>query len=252
MFNAIIVANWKMNPSSAKEAKQLFDAVVSEARKFKNVETVICPPFCYLSLFSGAKSIKLGGQDLFWELEGHYTGEISGRMLKDLSCQYVIVGHSERRQYAGESDEVINAKLKMALKCNLTPILCVGEKAGEEISEIVASQLKNCLLGIAKNQIEEVVITYEPVWAISSGQVGLGHPCLANDVLSANLFIKKILTELYGRFLAEKVRIIYGGSVDSSNVDGYIKESQMQGALVGGASLEAEEFLKLVEAVNNL
>ncbi len=248
----IIIANWKMNPNSTKDVKALFESVAQEARHLKNVEIVICPPACFLPLFGGQRSVKLGGQNLFWELQGAYTGEISGKMLKDLNCDYVILGHSERRQYAGETDEIVSSKLKMALKCGLTPILCVGEKAGDEMSEVVAAQIKNCLSGVAKSQLEKIIITYEPVWAISSGILGTGDPCLPDRALSAGLFIKKILTELYGRFLAEKVKIIYGGSVDSGNAVSYIKEAQMQGALVGGASLEAEEFVKIGEAVNGL
>lgn len=246
----IIIANWKMNPLSAKDAKALFYAVSDGARKFKNIETIICPPFPFVSLFSGTRSVKLGAQDLFWELQGAYTGEVSGKMLKDVGCDYVIVGHSERRQYAGESDELINAKLKTALKCNLTPVLCIGERTGEEIGEILGRQLKECLKEISKSQITDIIIAYEPVWAIStSADVKV---CLPDDALSAKLLIKKILTGLYGRFLADKVAIIYGGSVDSKNAADYIKESQTQGLLVGGASLEAEEFIKIVEAVNNI
>jgi len=236
-----------MNPATTKEAKNLFDAVASEVKKFKNAETIICPPFCYLPLFGSAKSVTLGAQDLFWEMQGAYTGEVSGKMIKDIGCDYVIVGHSERRQYAGETDEVINEKLKTALKCDLTPILCVGERAGEEIGEVVTKQLTDCLKDISKTQIREIIIAYEPVWAI-----GPGDACLPDNAFKANLLIKKILTNLYSRFLADNTKVIYGGSVDSKNASDYIKESQMQGLLVGGASLEAEEFVKIVEAISNL
>lgn len=250
MDKNIVIANWKMNPLTAKDAKALFYAVSDGARKFKNIETIICPPFPFVSLFSGTRSVKLGAQDLFWEIQGAYTGEISGKMLKDLGCRYVIIGHSERRQYAGESDELINAKLKTALKCKLTPILCTGERAGEEINEVLTRQLNECLKEITKSQLSEIIIVYEPVWAISTSADG--KACLPDNALSAKLLIKKILAGLYGRFLAEKAAIIYGGSVDLSNAASYIKESQMQGLLVGGASLEAEEFVKIVEAVNSL
>lgn len=236
-----------MNPQSAKEARVLFDAVSDNVKKLKNVETIICPPFCYLSSLKPSKSAKLGGQDVFWELQGAYTGEISARMLADLGCEYVIVGHSERRQYLGETDEIINLKLKMALKCDLKPILCVGEQTGQEMGEVVERQLKIGLTDIAKAQISNIIIAYEPVWAI-----GTGNACSSDNALSAALFIKKILTNLYGRFLAEKVPIIYGGSVEARNAADYIKESQMAGLLVGGASLDAEEFAKIGQAINNL
>jgi triosephosphate isomerase len=246
-----LIANWKMNPQTSREARVLFEEIINVGR-LKNVETVICPPFPFLSIFGSPKSVKLGGQDIFWEAHGPYTGQVSGKMLKDLGCDYVILGHSERRQYAGESDEIINAKLKMALKCGLTPILCIGEQAGEEMSDVLTAQLNGCLKDIGKAQIEGIVLVYEPVWAISSGIVGTGKPCLPDDALSASLFIKKITTGLYGRFLAEKIRIIYGGSVDSKNAAGYVKEARMQGVLVGGASLDHEEFSKIAGSLNDL
>jgi len=249
----IIIANWKMNPSTAKEAKTLFEAEVGLGR-LRNVEIVICPPFPFLPMFGSPKSVKLGGQDIFWESPpaggGAFTGEVSGRMLKDLGCDYVILGHSERRQFLGESDEMINSKIKAALKENLTPILCVGEKEGEEMLDVVARQIKKGLADIAKNQIEKIIIAYEPVWAISTSVSA--KECLPDNALSAAVFIRKILTEIYGNFLAGKVRIIYGGSVDSLNASSYIKGSSMAGLLVGGASLEAQEFSKIAESINGL
>jgi len=229
----------------------LFEEIIDVGR-LKNIETVICPPFPFLSIFGSPKSIRLGSQDIFWEAQGPYTGQVSGKMLKDLGCDYVILGHSERRQYAGESDEIINAKLKMALKCGLAPILCIGERAGEEMGEVLAAQLNGCLKDISKTEIQDIIFVYEPVWAISSGIVGTGKPCLPDDALSAGLFMKKIITGLYGRFLAEKTAIIYGGSVDSKNAASFIREARMQGVLVGGASLDAEEFSKIADSLNNL
>ncbi len=221
-------------------------------KKFKNIESIICPPACFLPLFSGVKNIKLGAQDMFWELQGAYTGQVSGKMLKDIGCEYVILGHSERRKFAGEDDEIVNLKLKAALKSGLKSILCVGEQAGEEMGQVVEKQLRDCLKNISKTQLNDIVITYEPVWAISSGIIGSGKPCLPNDAFGANLFIKKVLTAIYGRFLAEKAVIIYGGSVDAKNAASYIKDAKMQGLLVGGASLDAGEFVKIGESVNNL
>lgn len=248
---AFIIANWKMNPQKAGEAKALFEAVFSAAKKLKNIDLAICPPFCFLPFFKSEKNVSLGGQDLFWELQGAYTGEISGKMLKDIGCQYVIVGHSERRQNAGESDEIINAKIQMALRSGLKPIFCVGEKRGEELAQVIAGQLESGLKNVSKNQSKEITIAYEPVWAISSG-FGTGSPCQPDEALSAILFIRKILTNLYGRYVAEKIKIAYGGSVDSLNVEDYLRNKQISGLLVGGASLEADEFCSLLEKVNNL
>src|SRR4030042_3966425 len=207
-----LVANWKMNPQTSREARHLFDMIVDLGR-LKNVETIICPPFPFLSVFGSPKSIKLGGQNMLWEAQGPYTGQVSGKMLKDLGCDYVILGHSELREYAGESDEIINGKLKMALKSSLTPILFLGEREGEEMGHVLSAQLEKCLKDVAKNQIEDIILVYEPVWAISSGIVGSGKPCLPDDALSASLFVKKTLSVLYSRFLAEKIRLLYGGRV---------------------------------------
>ncbi|PIQ75322.1 MAG: triose-phosphate isomerase [Candidatus Portnoybacteria bacterium CG_4_8_14_3_um_filter_40_10] len=249
MDKKILVANWKMNPQTAREARVLFDAMINVGR-LKNIETVICPPYPFLPIFGSPKSIKLGGQDIFWEPQGAFTGEISGKMLKNLGCEYVILGHSERRQFLGETDETVNLKLKMALKENLTPIFCIGEREGEEMSDIVENQLKQGLADIGKNQIEKIVIAYEPVWAISTGVQA--KPCLPDDALSAAVFIRKILTGLFGKYLGGKIRIIYGGSVDSGNAAGYLKQTQMVGVLVGGASLDPQEFSKIANSLNNL
>ncbi|MDD5589819.1 MAG: triose-phosphate isomerase [Candidatus Portnoybacteria bacterium] len=248
---AFIIANWKMNPQKASEAKALFEAVSSAAKRLNNIEVAVCPPFCFLPFLKPKKNILTGGQDLFWELQGAYTGEISGKMLKDLECDYVIIGHSERRLNAGETNEIINAKLQAALKSDLKPILCVGEKQGEELGPVIAGQLEAGLKNISKNQLRDIAIAYEPIWAISSG-LGTGNPCKPDEALSAALFIRKILTNLYGRYLAEKIKIAYGGSVDASNVGSYLQNNQIGGLLVGGASLDADEFRKLLEKVNDL
>jgi triosephosphate isomerase len=179
-------------------------------------------------------------------------------MLKNLGCQYVIIGHSERRQYFQEADEMINKKLKAALKVRLKPILCIGEEARDafnsegrvlnEMSLIVGEQLEKALVDIPMARIREIVIAYEPVWAISTNT---GIPCSPDDAMKAALFIRKILSKLYSRPIAEKVKIIYGGSVDSRNMVDYIKGARMDGVLVGGASLNASEFVKMVEKVLN-
>jgi triosephosphate isomerase len=253
----LIIANWKMNPITSKEAEHLFNMVKQGIDKIGNTEVVICPPFVYLSSFGplGSKNLQLGGQDCFWEEKGAVTGEISPLMLKNLGCQYVILGHSERRKNFKETDEMINKKLKAALKARLKPILCIGEEARDafdsegrpinEMSLVVAEQLEKDLVGVAAARMRDVVIAYEPIWAI-----GTGNPCLPDDTMKAALFIKKTLAKLYNRPIAEKVRIIYGGSVNSANVVDYVQGARMNGVLVGGASLNATDFSKIIEKIN--
>lgn len=268
MSKSLIVANWKMNPVGKKEAEHLFGILKKELSKIKDTEIVICPPFVWLNEIQTlnsqtgnrvSKFIKLqfGGQNCFWENKGAFTGEISPGMLKNLGCQFVIVGHSERKKYFQEDDVIINKKLKAALKNRLRPILCVGEESRDaftaegasinEMSLIVSEQVEKGLSGISSSRLNEVVIAYEPVWAI-----GTGVPCLPNDAMKAALLIKKTLTNLYSRDIAEKVRILYGGSVNSQNAIDYIKDARMNGLLIGSASLNASEFVKIVQDIEEL
>lgn len=263
----IVIANWKMNPATFKEAEHLFSVIAREIGGIKEAEVVICPPFPYLmelgkrrpsKVLSGAvpRSFKsqLGAQDCFWEEKGAFTGEISPLMLKNLGCRYVIVGHSERRKNFKETDEMVNKKIKAALKARLQPILCLGEEARDafdsegrslnEMSLVVAEQLEKDLIGVAAARARDVIVAYEPIWAI-----GTGNPCSPDDAMKAALFIKKTLIKLYNRQTAEKVRVIYGGSVNSANVVDYIQGARMDGVLVGGASLNATEFSKIIERV---
>ena len=244
----LIIANWKMNPTTQKEAEHLFGAVEKEVRKIKEAEIVICPPFVWLSILgaSARGGLAFGSQDCFWEEKGAYTSQVSPLMLKNLGCQYVIIGHSERRKYFQESDELINRKIKTALKARLRPILCLGEEMGDEISLKVGEQLEKDLLGISAAKIREIVIAYEPIWAISTSN---GIDCSPDEAMKAALFIRKTLTKFYNRSIAEKVKIIYGGSVDSQNAADYIKGAGMDGLLVGNASLNATEFVKIIEKV---
>jgi len=254
----LIIANWKMNPTTQKEAEHLFESVEKEVRKIKEAEIVICPPFvwleeCHSLLGSDASNFQLGAQDCSWEEKGAYTSQISPLMLKNLGCQYVIIGHSERRKYFQENDELINRKIKTALKNRLRPILCLGEEVrdtfdsqGQPLNEMslkVGQQLEKDLLGISAAKIREIIIAYEPIWAI-----GTGVPCSPDEAMKAALFIRKTLTKLYNRLIAEKVKILYGGSVTSQNAADYVKGAGMNGLLVGGASLNATEFVKIVES----
>jgi len=243
----LIVANWKLNPSSQKEVKHLFGAIKKNAKN-KNVEVVICPPFVYLPMLRG---MVLGAQNVFWEDKGAFTGEVSVPMLKDLKIAYVILGHSERRQYFHETDELVNKKIKKALAAGLVPIFCIGETAEEnqagQKSQVLERQITEGLKGISKEKAKNVAIAYEPVWAI-----GTGKNCSANETMSAALLIRKIIAGIYGRELADNIKILYGGSVNSANASMYIKESGVNGFLVGGSSLIADEFIGIIkQAVDN-
>ena len=222
----LIVANWKMNPATRDEAKKLFAGV-------KKLDAVVCPPSCFLDskiLPSGVK-FALGAQNCHWEEKGPFTGEISPKTLKELGIEYVIIGHSERRAHFYETDEMINKKLKAALNSGLIPILCIGEKEGEDAKAVIEKQINEDLKGIT--DIGKIIIAYEPVWAIGTGN--FCEPQKAKTVLD---------------LIKEKInnRILYGGSVNSKISADYIKVG-FDGLLVGGASLDAEEFSKIVKNV---
>lgn len=242
----LIVGNWKMNPLNQKAANQLFNSLKRGLKNVRKIEVVICPPFPYLSIINNQLSfIKLGAQNCFWQQKGAFTGEISPQMLKDLRVSYVILGHSERRQIMKETDEMVNKKIKEVLKLNLWPIVCVGETARErkkgETFQVLKKEIKEGFKGIAKSQMSKVVIAYEPIWAI-----GTGNPCSADDALTAILFIRKVISQIFGITIAKKIKILYGGSVNSKNARDYLGEDGIDGLLVGGASLNPKEFLKIV------
>lgn len=240
----LIAGNWKMN-TTVSEAVELVKTMRSELNKISNVEKVLCPPF--VSLVSVKElvkdtSIKLGAQNVYFAEKGAYTGEISPLMLADL-CEYVIIGHSERRQYFAETDELINQKIKAAMKVNLKPILCIGERLAENeagrTEEVVSEQLKSALAGI--ECVNPLVIAYEPVWAIGTGKAATGEQ--ANQTIT---FIRHKLAQLYHEKVAQEMCILYGGSVTSANIDEFVKYRDIDGALVGGASLKAAEFIGIV------
>lgn len=274
----LIIANWKCNPTTLKEAVHLLEAVIKELRRIRSnrrqkfsyqAETIICPPYLYLNglieLVSAlpkrsSPDFFFGAQDCFWEDKGAYTGEVSSLMLKNSGCQYVIIGHSERRQYFNETDETVRGKLRTALKSRLKPILCIGEKSKEnnnfedhlvsEIGPTVNEQLEKILVDLPANRIGEIVFAYEPVWAIST--TANRSDCSPDDAMRGALLIRKMLAKIYSRSIAEKAKIIYGGSVISKNAADYVKGAGMDGLLVGSASLNASEFVKIIEQVNQL
>lgn len=244
----IIVANWKMNPQTEAEVLLFFKTFKKYVDNIPNAEIVICPPMIFLSGLKDQKTnAKLGAQDMFWEEKGAYTGATSPLMIKNFGCQYVILGHSERRKYLRETDEMINLKLKAAIRNRISPIICIGELSSGESDDsykLIEKQVKGAFQGVDNfaSLPFSVTIAYEPVWAI-----GTGITPNANKVLGMLLFIKKIISEIYDERAAEKIKIIYGGSVDSKNARGFITEGKMDGLLVGGASLYAVEFAKIAE-----
>lgn len=262
MKQHLIIANWKCNPPTFKEAVRLFEAAEENAKNVKNVEIVICAPNIYLSamrppinpsLSKGGKKggVILGAQDCFWERQGAYTGEVSAAMLKDVGCEYIIIGHSERRKYFGETDEIISKKLKAALSVGMKPIFCAGEEATEkeQMKSVLEKQLAEGLKDVKPNQIANVVIAYEPVWAISTSG---GEYCTPDYAFSAGLVIRKFLINNYGKYGGNKIKIIYGGSVDGNSAALYIKEAKMDGVLVGAASLKEEEFGKIIKNISEI
>lgn len=236
-----------MNPASFIEAENILRTVKGGIKKSNNTKIIICPPSVYLSKIKVDSNFELGIQNVFWENIGAYTGEISARMAKNLGAGYAIIGHSERRIYLKETDEMVNLKIQSALKNNIKPILCVGETLEErqqnKTSEIIAKQLELALKNIDKFQVSssKFQVAYEPVWAI-----GTGETPTFDEIMSAGLLIKKILTKLYDRKIAEEIPILYGGSVNSKNGLDFVEKANTDGLLVGGASLNASEFARIV------
>jgi len=246
----LIAGNWKMN-TTLSEATELVSRILRELDEIGNVDKVLCPPFISLAavreLIKGS-SIKLGAQNLYFEETGAYTGEISSLMLADL-CEFVIIGHSERRQYFNETGGIVNKKVVAALKSGLKPILCVGEKLEENEAgrthEVVTEQLKSSLASI--NNINGLTIAYEPVWAIGTGRAATGEQ--ANQTIS---LIRRNVSELYGEETAQDLRILYGGSVTADNATEFMQQPEIDGALVGGASLKADQFLSIVRQTSEI
>lgn len=248
MTKKYIIANWKMNPQTSEEAVRLIKSLFI-FRFSKNTEIIIAPPFVYLELIRKIlpKEVKLCAQDLAWAERGAYTGEISGLMLKNLGCDYAIIGHSERRYKIRESDEMINLKLKAALKYGLTPILAIGEKEqNDDIMKILNDQIKSALADIKSSEIGRLIFAYEPIWAI-----GTGISDTPDHALSAALLIRKIIGNLYTPDWASDILVLYGGSVSGENAADFIAQSGIDGAMLGGASLQTEEFIKVIKAAES-
>ena len=245
--HALVIGNWKLNPGTNTEAKTLFAAVRKAVPKDTEAKVVVAPPFLFIPEVARAKSknILLGAQDVAFEERGALTGEVGPNMLASFGVEYVIIGHSERRAM-GETDAQVNKKIVASLKRKLVPVVCIGEKRrdtqGQFYNEI-AAQIKALSEGLTPLQLPKVVIAYEPIWAI-----GTGATATAEDVKEMQLFIVSTLTKLFDRKTAEKVRLIYGGSVKESNAKELHQSGGMSGFLVGGASLQASEFAAIIKA----
>jgi len=242
----LIVANWKCNPLTLKEGEELVEELEKGIDGFNSVEVVICPPFVFLPFLIQRSDLSFGAQNCFSEDKGPFTGEISVNMLEEIGVKYIIIGHSERRNTFKETNEDINLKLLRVLNSSVTPILCIGEKREERENgktfDVLTEQLEKCLLGVSKENAGKIVLSYEPVWAI-----GTGKSASVSDIGEVRVFIREFLSNKFGKENCEKIRILYGGSVDSNNIHSFITEARMNGALVGGASLKANEFLKLIK-----
>lgn len=250
MRKKVIAGNWKMN-KSINEAEEFMKEFIPLVQDTEN-EVVICAP--YLDLYklveiTKGTNVKIGAQNMHWEKSGAYTGEVSAEMLKEMGVEYVIIGHSERRQYFNETDETVNKKIKTAFEYGLKPIVCVGETLEQRengtTKEVITKQTKLALEGLSSEQVENTIIAYEPIWAI-----GTGKTATSEDANNSIKQIREEISKIYGQNIANGVIIQYGGSVKSTNAKELFTTSDIDGGLVGGASLKAEEFSKIVKYIH--
>jgi triosephosphate isomerase (TIM) len=250
MRKKILAANWKMNLTHV-EAESYVEAFLSEVGEVNDVEIVIIPSFTSIPTLAQASGnapfIRLGAQNLHWERSGAFTGEISATMLRALFVKYVIIGHSERRSLFGETDEMVQRKVHTALEAGLRPIMCVGETLAEResdsVQKVLRRQIEEGLKGVGSDHSSEIVLAYEPVWAIGSGRTAT--PAQAEEV---HAFLRSLLAELFSQTVADRIRIQYGGSVKPENTEDLMRQPNIDGALVGGASLDAHSFARIIRA----
>jgi triosephosphate isomerase len=247
MRKTIIAGNWKMY-KTIKDGQALAVALKRELYKIENVDIVICPAYTLLAYLADdleESNILLGAQDIYWQEEGAFTGEVSPLMLLDAGCRYVIVGHSERRQFFGDTNETVNKKIKACLKTGLTPIICVGENLQEREAgntfKVIQNHIQGSLADISAEDIIKTVIAYEPVWAIGTGKTATG-----DQAQEVHKYIRDLLRKMYGEEVAGSLRIQYGGSVKPENIKELMGKPDVDGALVGGASLKADSFSAIV------
>jgi triosephosphate isomerase len=253
MRKFVIAGNWKMHKTN-NEAEQLAEAIKGKTTTIEKTKMIICPPATALttvcSIVNGSK-IAVGAQNMYWESHGAFTGEISSEMIKSTGATYVILGHSERRQYFSETDETVNKKTVYALQTNLNPIVCIGESLEQRekgiTKEVINEQLDGALKGISADQMMRIILAYEPIWAIGTGKTAT--PEQAQDV---HAFIRSKLQSMYDAATSNSVIVQYGGSVKPSNATELLRQPDIDGALVGGACLEAESFSEIIKAAENL
>ena len=248
MRKKVIAGNWKMN-MLPDAAIRFIDELTPLVKDSEN-EVILCVPYTdlfYSLLAAQNTNIKIGAQNMHWEEFGAYTGEVSGKMLKSIGVEYVIIGHSERRQYFAETDETVNKKIKSAFEYELKPIVCVGETLEQreqgKAKEIVTLQIEKALKGLKEKQVENIIVAYEPIWAIGTGKTATSED--ANEMTKT---IREKIANIYGQNIANRVIIQYGGSVKASNAKELFSMSDIDGALVGGASLDVDEFVKIIKA----
>ena len=245
---ALIVGNWKLNPTSLTEATTLIAGIAKKYKPFEGTKVAVAPSYVHMTEVAkkiGKKSIALAAQTVSAEPLGPFTGEVSAMQLRDLKTEYVIIGHSERRAM-GETDEVVQKKILAALKCNLTPVVCIGEKERDskgDFFSFVEKQVRSVVAVLPAASVKKLVLAYEPIWAI-----GTGKTATAADVKEMQLFLFTVLTKLFDRPTAQKVTLLYGGSVKADNALQLHKEGGMNGFLVGGASLKADDFIQIINA----
>ena len=249
MRKKIVAGNWKMNMTTA-EAASLVTALKADLANFREAEVVVCPPFTALATVSElvqGTHLDLGAQNMHWEKGGAYTGEISAGMLRELYCHYVILGHSERRQYFGETDEIVNRKAKAALASSLHPIVCVGEtleqREAGQVESVITTQVQGSLAGLSAKELLDSVIAYEPVWAI-----GTGKTASSEQAQEVHALIRKVMAGMHDETVAQSVRIQYGGSVKPGNARELFGMPDIDGGLIGGAALDAKSFMDIVRA----
>jgi len=248
--NPIIGGNWKMNKGTPSEAIEMLEELISLVKKIDSVDIVIVPPFTVL--FSAIQTVKntnimVGAQNMYYEEKGAFTGEVSPVFLKELGCKYVILGHSERRDIFNESDDLINKKLKKALKAGLNPIVCIGEHLEERetgrTKDVIENQFKLTFKDLKSEELNRVTIAYEPIWAIGTGKTAT--PEQAEEI---HIFIRELIATIYGKNTAETVRIQYGGSIKPTNAKEIFKKENIDGGLVGGASLQSKSLYEIIKA----
>lgn len=250
----LVVGNWKMNPQMSLEAEHIFNEIKKIAVRLKKVHAVVCSPYVFLgdlqAIYSG-KKISIGAQDVFWEKRGPYTGEISIDQLKDSSVRYVLIGHSERRRL-GDTNDIVKRKMETVISTNLIPILCVGESKRDDHGDYLAfisEELRSAFVNIPEKKMKNVVIAYEPIWAIGQTKEDAMSP---HDMHQMTLFIRKILMSMFQKSLVSGIKILYGGSVEKGNSEELIKEGNIDGFLVGRASLDAKHFSDILNIVEKV